>query len=151
MALFPGSFDPFTRGHEDIARRAAQLFDQLIIAIGHNTKKKRYFCPDKIGKSVERLFDEPRVQVLVYNELTAKLAQRHGARYIVRGLRNTTDFEFENSVAQLNKTVYADIETVFLITNPEYAHISSTLVREMHQYEGDVRPFVSYELHGQEL
>ncbi|RJE75083.1 pantetheine-phosphate adenylyltransferase [Reichenbachiella sp. MSK19-1] len=147
IALFPGSFDPFTRGHEDIIRRAMGLFDEVIVAIGHNSKKQRYFEIDFMIERIESVFaDTDKVKVITYNELTASLAKKHGARYLLRGLRNTTDFEYENSISQVNRYLNTSLETVFLITSPEYAHISSTIIREVHKYEGDISPFVPYDL-----
>jgi len=146
-ALFPGSFDPFTKGHEDIVIRSLALFDEIIIAIGYNSAKKRYFDVDFMTTKIESAFEgNSRISVLVYNELTADLAKKTGAKYIVRGLRNTTDFEYENSIAQINKNINTALETVFLITTPELAHISSTIIREVHKYDGDVSAFIPYNL-----
>ncbi|MFY0686105.1 MAG: pantetheine-phosphate adenylyltransferase [Cyclobacteriaceae bacterium] len=147
VAIFPGSFDPFTKGHQDIAMRSLELFDKLIIAIGHNTKKKRYFEVDFMQQCIEGAFkDYSQVEVMVYDELTASLAKRYDAKYLVRGLRNTTDFEYENTISQVNRYLYEDLETVFLITDPNLAHISSTIIREVHKYGGDVTPFLPYDL-----
>lgn len=147
IALFPGSFDPFTKGHEDIVLRSLELFDEVIIAIGHNTNKERYFEIDKMINCIQTAFNNnPRIKVVLYNELTADLARRTDARFLVRGLRNTTDFEYENSIAQVNRYLNEGLETVFLITSPEFAHISSTIIREVHRYDGDVSPFIPYEL-----
>lgn len=147
-ALFPGSFDPFTKGHHDIVMRGLDLFDKIVIAIGHNSKKNnRYFelewMVDKINTAFEK---EPRVEVEVYDELTAQLAKKHRAKFLVRGLRNTTDFEYENSISQVNRYLNEDLETVFLITSPMLAPISSSIIREVHKYGGDVSPFLPYEL-----
>lgn len=145
IAVFPGSFDPFTKGHFDIVCRALVLFDRVIVAIGHNTEKKRYFDLSTMLPAIRSAFDDmPQVDVLVYDELTAAFAERLGARFLLRGLRNTTDFEFENSVAQLNKHLVRNIETLFLITSPAYASINSSLIREVHRYGGDVSPFIPY-------
>ena len=148
IALFPGSFDPFTKGHYDIVERGLKLFDEIVIAIGYNSKKQnRYFPIDPMMESIRSSFThEPRVSVVTYSELTATLAQRLGARYLLRGLRNTTDFEYENSVSQVNRYLYPDLETVFLITSPSYAAISSTIIREVHRYGGDVQEFIPYPL-----
>ncbi|EMR02693.1 pantetheine-phosphate adenylyltransferase [Cesiribacter andamanensis] len=148
IALFPGSFDPFTRGHYDIVMRGLKLFDEVIVAIGYNSKKQnRYFPIEHMLQSIESCFEgEARVRVITYSELTAGLAQRIGARYLLRGLRNTTDFEYENSVSQVNRHLYPDLETVFLITSPAYAAISSTIIREVHKYGGDVSEFLPYTL-----
>lgn len=147
-AIFPGSFDPFTYGHADIVERSLLLFDKVVIAIGHNTQKnRRYFDIDLMVDKINGLYtDDPRVEVIVYNELTAQLAQRYDARFLVRGLRNTTDFEYENSIAQVNRHVNEDLETVFLITSPKYAYISSTIIREVHRYDGDIAHFLPYSI-----
>ena len=129
-----------------MARRAILLFDKLVIAIGHNPEKSRYFPVEPMRKSIQSLFDPEKLEVILYNQLTANLAVKYGAKYLVRGLRNTTDFEFENSVTQLNQTLEPELETVFFITHPHYAHISSSLVREVHKYGGDVSSFLSYPL-----
>jgi len=147
IALFPGSFDPFTKGHHDIVLRSLALFDQLIVAIGYNSAKERYFEVEYMVARIEQSFGgDERISVIVYNELTAKLAKETGARYLVRGLRNTTDFEYENSISQVNRYLNEGLETVFLITSPELAHISSTIIREVHKYKGDISPFIPYQL-----
>jgi len=148
IALFPGSFDPFTKGHEDIVLRGLNIFDEIIIAIGHNTKKHvRYFDIDLMVQRLNNHYkDQPEISVVVYNELTAELARKHQANYLLRGLRNTTDFEYENSIAQLNRTLNHELETVFLITTPKYAHINSSIIREVHQYGGDVSEYLPYKL-----
>ncbi|MDX1627787.1 MAG: pantetheine-phosphate adenylyltransferase [Fulvivirga sp.] len=148
IAIFPGSFDPFTRGHEDIVLRGLTLFDKIIVAIGHNTKKhNRYFDIDEMVKNINKTFEHhDNIEVVVYNELTATFAKEHGAKYLLRGLRNTTDFEYENSISQVNKYLNEELESVFLITSPELAAISSTIIREVHKYGGDVTPFLPYKL-----
>ncbi|MFZ9045664.1 MAG: pantetheine-phosphate adenylyltransferase [Cyclobacteriaceae bacterium] len=147
VAIFPGSFDPFTRGHEDIVIRSLQIFDKVVIAIGYNSKKARYFQVDQMIKYIENTFTNyENVEVVTYNELTANLAKTYNARYLVRGLRNTTDFEYENSIAQINKYLNEKLETVFLITSPEFAHISSTIIREVHKYGGDISNFIPFKL-----
>lgn len=147
VALFPGSFDPFTRGHEDIVRRGLYLFDQVVVGVGHNSRKSRYFPIDQMLGYINTTFDdEPRVEAITYDELTAELTKRYEARYLLRGLRNTTDFEYENSISQVNRSLNPDLETVFLITSPPYAHINSSIIREVHRYGGDVREFLPYDL-----
>lgn len=148
IALFPGSFDPFTKGHEDIVLRGLKLFDEIIIAIGYNSQKQTRYVPiDRMIALIEERFsDEPRVRVITYNELTAGLAKKQGARFLLRGLRNTTDFEFENSVSQMNRFLFKELETVFLITSPEYASINSSIIREVHKYGADVNEFLPYKL-----
>lgn len=146
-AIFPGSFDPFTKGHEDIVRRSLDLFDEIIIAIGHNSNKKRYFEIEyMIGKIESAFSGNSAVKVIVYDELTAITAQKFNARYLIRGLRNTTDFEYENSISQINRYLNEGLETIFLITSPELAPISSSIIREVHRYGGDVSPFLPYSL-----
>ncbi|MEQ8530960.1 MAG: pantetheine-phosphate adenylyltransferase [Imperialibacter sp.] len=146
-AVFPGSFDPFTLGHFDIVVRSLKLFDEVIIAIGHNSQKKRYFPLETMLSKIESAFVEyPQVKIVTYDELTADLAKRLGAKVLLRGLRNTTDFEYENSISQVNRYLNDEIETMFLITAPKYAPISSTIIREVHKYGGDVKAFLPYEL-----
>ena len=147
IAIFPGSFDPFTKGHEDIVRRGLFLFDKVLVGVGHNSQKQRYFPIEKmLGYINETFRDEPRVEIITYDELTAQLAKRYEARYLLRGLRNTTDFEYENSISQVNRYLNKDLETVFLITSPPYAHINSSIIREVHRYQGDVSEFLPYPL-----
>ncbi len=147
IAIFPGSFDPFTKGHEDIVRRASTLFDKVIIAIGENSNKTRHFSIDlMIAKINETFADYEGVEVTTFSGLTANYAKSIGAKFIVRGLRNTTDFEYENTIAQANCHINTELETVFLITDPALAHISSTITREIHKYDGDVSAFIPYDL-----
>ncbi len=148
VALFPGSFDPFTSGHEDIVMRGLKLFDEIIIAIGYNSKKaNRYFEIAYMEEKINQTFkDVPEVSVLVYNELTAQIADKLGASYILRGLRNTTDFEYENSISQVNRDLNDRLETVFLITSAELAAVNSSIIREVHRYGGDVQKYLPYTL-----
>lgn len=146
VALFPGSFDPFTKGHEDIVLRGLGLFDEVVIAIGYNSaKNNRYFPIDLMIDKINQTFTgQPNIKVVTYSKLTAALAEEMGARYLLRGLRNTTDFEYENSIAQVNKHLNKKLESVFLITTPELAAISSSIIREVHRYGGDVSALVPY-------
>ena len=147
VGIFPGSFDPYTKGHHDIVMRSLHLFDKVIVAIGHHSQKKRYFEIEKMVDYIKQAVEnEPRVEIMIYDELTAHLAEKHQARYLIRGLRNTTDFEYENSIAQINKYLNEGLETVFLITSPEFAHISSTIIREVHRYGGDISSFIPFKL-----
>ena len=148
VALFPGSFDPFTKGHEDIVLRGVQLFDEIIIAIGYNsTKSQRYFKIELMVDRIKETFStHPNISVQPFSELTAEFARRNNARYLLRGLRNTTDFEYENSIAQVNRELNAELESVFLITSPPFAFISSSVIREVHRYKGDVSSFLPYSL-----
>ncbi len=146
VAIFPGSFDPFTKGHEDIVLRGMDMFDEIIIGVGHNSQKnKRYFDIDMMVKCIEMTFKGyDNVRVLVYNELTAQLAKKLDARFLLRGLRNTTDFEYENSISQVNRHLNKNLESVFLITSPKFAAVSSSIIREVHKYGGEVSEFLPY-------
>lgn len=148
IAIFPGSFDPYTMGHHDIIVRSLKLFDEIIIGIGYNsTKQNRYFDIDLMVSKIEEVYkDIPQVKVIVYNELTSTLAKKHNANFLIRGLRNTTDFEYENSISQMNRYLNDELETVFLITSPPIAAISSTVIREVHRYGGDVAEFLPYKI-----
>jgi len=148
IALFPGSFDPFTKGHEDIVLRGLNLFDEIIIAIGYNsTKSKRYFEIELMVEKIESTFvKHQNIKVLTFAELTAEFAKKHNANYLLRGLRNTTDFEYENSISQVNRHLNPDLESVFLITSPQFASISSSIIREVHRYKGDVTALLPYSL-----
>ncbi len=147
IALFPGSFDPFTYGHLDIVHRGSLLFDKVVIGIGHNTAKKRYFplelMKEKIASCVQ---GNPKIETVVFEGLTSSFAKSIGANYLLRGLRNTTDFEYENTIAQVNNYLNEGLETVFLITHPAHAYISSTVVREVHRFNGNVDKFLPYPL-----
>ncbi len=147
VAIFPGSFDPFTMGHYDIVIRGLNLFDEIVIAIGRNIRKERYFPIDLMQEKIGDAFSEyGAIRVVTFDELTASMARKHKAKFLLRGLRNTTDFEYENSIAQINNHLNNSLETVFLITSPRYAFISSSIIREVHRYEGDINDFLPYDL-----
>ncbi len=147
IAIFPGSFDPFTNGHLDVVQRGAALFDELIIAIGNNSTKQRYMPVDKMVQIISDIFKEDvRIRVQAYKGLTADFAKEVGARFLLRGLRNTTDFEYENTIAQANRHVNPGLETVFLITSPHLAAISSSIIREIHSYGGNVDAFIPFRI-----
>lgn len=147
-AIFPGSFDPYTNGHHDIVLRGLNIFDEIIIGIGYNTSKKnRYFDIDLMVDKIREIYIQtPEVKVLVYNELTSTFAKKQEAGFLIRGLRNTTDFEYENTISQMNRYLNEGLETVFLITSPEFASISSTIIREVHRYGGSVNKFLPYDV-----
>jgi pantetheine-phosphate adenylyltransferase len=143
IAVFPGSFDPITRGHESIIRRALPLFDQLIVALGENGEKKPFFSLERRMNWLDVIFgNEPRIKISTYTGLTIDFCRLEGAAFILRGLRTSADFEFERGIGQMNKMMYPDIETVFLLCAPEYASVSSSIVRDIIRNGGDVRQFV---------
>ena len=145
-AIFPGSFDPFTIGHYDIVMRGLKLFDEIIIGIGRNSTKKETFPIREREEAIQKIFkDEPRVRVMIYDCLTVDFAKQQEAQFILRGIRCVSDFEYERNMAEANKQL-GDIETIILYTRPEYAHISSTLVRDLYSYNKDVSAFVPNKL-----
>jgi pantetheine-phosphate adenylyltransferase len=143
IAVFPGSFDPVTRGHESVVRRSLPLFDKVIVAIGENSGKQEYF---PVGQRLEWLkqtfSNEPKVEIRTYTGLTVQLCKEAGARYILRGLRTSADFEFERGIGQMNRDIEPGIETVFLLCDPEYTALSSSIVREIHRHGGEIRAFL---------
>lgn len=143
VALFPGSFDPFTIGHESIVRRAMSLFDEIIIAIGYNTNKEGFFPLEKRMKWIEDVFEgEQKVKVTKYEGLTVDFCSASRANYILRGLRTSSDFEYERAIAQMNRAMHPEIESVFLLTQPEHTHVASTIVRDIIQHGGDASMFL---------
>jgi len=141
-AIFPGSFDPFTIGHYDIVNRGLELFDHITIGIGRNSVKKETFPIRERLAAIQKIFgDNPKVDVQIYDCLTVDFAQQAGAHFILRGIRCVEDFEYERNMAEANKQL-GGIETILLYTRPEYAHISSTLVRDLYAYNKDVSNFV---------
>ncbi|MEG0949892.1 MAG: pantetheine-phosphate adenylyltransferase [Bacteroidales bacterium] len=150
-AVFPGTFDPFTIGHESIVRRALNLFDEIIIAIGINDSKRTYFSLEERVEMIRSLYrNNPQVKVEAYDYLTVDFAQEHNAKYILRGIRSVTDFEYEKTIADVNREI-SGVETVVLFTEPAYTHISSTIVRELMRFNKDVSEFVPDELHMKEM
>lgn len=143
-ALFPGSFDPFHKGHEDIVSRALELFDEIVVAVGVNANKSYMYSLEKRIRLIEKTFEyTDKVIVTNYVGLTIDFCNSIDAQYILRGIRNPADFEFEKAIAQTNRTLNKNIETVFLITSPGYSHISSSIVRDVYRNGGDISPFVS--------
>jgi pantetheine-phosphate adenylyltransferase len=142
-AVFPGSFDPFTIGHEAIVRRALGLFDQIIIAVGANALKKNYYPLATRKEMINRVFrDETRIIIDHYEGLTVDYCIRNNAGYLIRGLRTAADFEFERAIAQVNRVLAPGVESVFLLTVPEHSHINSTIVRDIIRSGGDASRFV---------
>lgn len=143
IAIFPGSFDPITRGHEDIINRAAPLFDKIIVSIGKNREKKSYFSIEKRVEFLETVFkNNPKIQVDTYEGLTVDYCKKMGAKFILRGLRTSADFEFERSIGQVNRKLYPEIETVFFLTHPEYTALNSSVVRDILSHGGNPAMFV---------
>jgi pantetheine-phosphate adenylyltransferase len=143
IAVFPGSFDPITRGHDSVIRRALPLFDKIILAIGDNPDKKPWFLLEKRISWMELLYkDVPQIKVIVYSGLTVDFCKKNNAKYILRGLRTSADFEFERTIGLMNKALYEEIETIFLLCDPAYAALSSSIVRDILKNGGDVTNFV---------
>lgn len=143
VAIFPGSFDPFTIGHESIVKRALPLFDKVVIMIGFNSNKKQAFPLKNRQKWIQQVFkDEPKVQVECHEGLTVDFCKKVNANYILRGLRTSADFEYERAIAQVNKKMHPQIESVFLLTMPEHTPITSTIVRDIILHGGDASMFL---------
>ena len=143
VAVFPGSFDPFTIGHEAIIRRVINLFDEIIIAIGANALKKNFYSLETRKEMISKVFEnEPRVSVDHYEGLTVDYCLKKRASYLLRGLRTSADFEFERAIGQVNKAMEPAIESVFLLTEPEHSFINSTIVRDIIINGGDASRFV---------
>ncbi len=141
-AIFPGTFDPFTIGHHSLVKRSLELVDELVIAIGVNDTKKTYFPLEKRIEMIQQLYkSDGRISVVSYNSLTVDFAEEIGASCIVRGIRTINDFEYEKTIADMNRTL-AGVETIVLFTEPELTHISSTIVRELLRYGRDVTKFI---------
>ena len=143
IGVFPGSFDPFTKGHEDIVRRFIPLFDEVIIAIGVNSTKKYMFTQDSRANHIRVLFaDERKVSVENFSGLTVDFCKEKKAQYLLRGIRNATDADYERSIAQMNNELY-EIETLFLMCDPALAPINSSIIREIKRNNGDISSFVT--------
>lgn len=142
-AVYPGTFDPMTLGHEDLVRRAARLFDRVILAIADSRAKQPFFTLDeRVEMATEVLKDLPNVEVVGFSGLLMKFVQQHKARVVVRGLRAVSDFEYEFQLAGMNRGMYPDVETLFLTPGEQYMFISATIVREISILGGDVSQFV---------
>lgn len=146
-AVFPGSFDPFTIGHESIVKRALPMFDKIIIAIGYNTNKKGFFPLEKRINWIKQIFaNDQKVSVDKYEGLTIDFCKKMNANYILRGLRTAADFEYERAIAQMNKAMYPEIENIFLLTTPELTAITSSIVRDIIRHGGDASLFLPKEI-----
>lgn len=143
VAIFPGSFDPFTVGHESIVKRAIPLFDKIVIMIGYNSNKMSFFPIEKREKWIKEVFKgEPKITVERFEGLTVDFCKKVNAQYILRGLRTSADFEFERAIAQVNKMMHPQIESIFLLTTPEHTPINSTIVRDIILHGGDASEFI---------
>ena len=143
VALFPGTFDPFTLGHLDIVNRGLNMFDEVVVAIGMNTGKKHMFLLEQRKQWIKEIFDnEPRVRVASYEGLTAKYAEQIGAHFILRGLRTNQDFTYEKQIAYVNEDMSPSINSVFLMSHQTNATVSSTIVRDLIQFGGDYEKYL---------
>ena len=146
IALFPGSFDPITIAHVDILKRSLPLFDKLVVGIGLNSSKPGFLPADKREEIVRAVFaSEPKVEILTYEGLTVDFCRKINATYMVRGIRSVADFEYERAIAQINQTMMPEVETIFILSKPEYSAISSTIVRDILRHGGDVSSFLPKE------
>jgi pantetheine-phosphate adenylyltransferase len=147
IAVFPGSFDPITVGHESIVHRALGLFDKIIIAVGHNENKKVFFSLEARMSMIREVFaGNQKIEVTHYDDLTVDVARRLGAQYILRGLRTSSDFEYERAIAQVNKVMNNDVESIFILTLPEHSSINSSIVREILKHGGDTKQFLPHSI-----
>ncbi len=143
IAVFPGSFSPFTLGHQYVINKALPLFDKIIIAVGSNSSKEYFFSEQQRIKWIENIFKgESKIEIQKYDGLTVDFCKSIKADFILRGLRDSKDFNYEKEIAQVNQTLNNEIETIFIITSAEYSHISSSLVREVAKNKGDISKFV---------
>ena len=146
IALFPGSFDPITKAHVDIIKRSIGLFDKLYIGIGDNSSKKGLLSIEQREKMLRAVFEhEPKIHIIAYEGLTVAFCKSIGASYMIRGIRTVSDFEYEKAIAQMNHSLAPDIESIFIVSKPGYSSISSTIVREILRYDGDVSQFIPKE------
>jgi len=145
IAVFPGSFDPFTIGHESIARRALTMFDKIIIAVGQNITKSSFLPIEKRLEWMKEIFaGESKIEIQTFKGLTIDFCKKVNAKYILRGLRTAADFEYERAAGQVNKALEKNIESIYLLTNPEYSFINSTIVREVMRNGGDANIFLPH-------
>ena len=143
IAVFPGTFDPFTVGHESVVNRAQVLFDKIYIAVGFNSKKDALFSLEDRKGFINQVFEgNPKIEIVHFEGLTIEFCKSIGARYILRGLRTAADFEYERAIAQVNKAMHEGIETVFFLTMPEHTPINSSIVRDIVRHGGDVSKFI---------
>jgi len=142
-AVYPGTFDPLTRGHEDLVRRASRLFDTLVVGVADSRTKRTFFTlAERVEMAREVLAEDKRVEVVGFDGLLTEFVRRQGARVVLRGLRAVSDFEYEFQLAGMNRSLHPDMETIFLTPSEQHMFISATLVREIAQLGGDVSKFV---------
>ncbi|RZK54292.1 MAG: pantetheine-phosphate adenylyltransferase [Pedobacter sp.] len=147
IALFPGSFDPITIAHVDILKRALPLFDKVVVGIGLNSSKQNFISAEKREEIVRTIFaSADNIDVQLYEGLTVDFCKKINAKYMIRGIRSASDFEYERAIAQINQTMMPEAETILLLSKPEYSAISSTIVRDILRNNGDVSPFVPKEV-----
>ncbi|MDR3054333.1 MAG: pantetheine-phosphate adenylyltransferase [Zoogloeaceae bacterium] len=143
LAIYPGTFDPVTRGHEDLARRAARLFDKVLLAVAESPSKQPFFpLAERVAMAREMLADLPNVEVCGFNTLLMHFVRERGAQVVIRGLRAVSDFEYEFQMAGMNRQLYPEVDTVFLTPGEQYMFVSATMVREIARLGGDVSKFV---------
>jgi pantetheine-phosphate adenylyltransferase len=146
IALFPGSFDPVTKAHVDIVKRSVGLFDKVYIGIGTNSAKPGFLSVEKREQMLRAVFEtEPKIHIVAYDGLTVNFCKSIGANYMIRGIRTVSDFEYEKAIAQMNHSLMPDVESIFIVSKPGYSSISSTIVREILRYNGDVSQFIPKE------
>ncbi len=142
-ALFPGSFDPITKAHVDILKRSMPLFDKVYVGIGVNSTKQSLLSVDKRLEMISAVFEgEDKLEMITYEGLTVNFCKKIGASYMIRGIRTVSDFEYEKAIAQMNHALIPEIESIFILSKPGYSAISSTIVRDILRYGGDVSQFV---------
>ena len=147
IAIFPGSFDPYTLGHHDVVLRALPLFDKIIISIGKNSTKQKEFLEELMKEKLVELYKkEAKIEVKIYNKLTVDFAKENKANFILRGIRTGKDLDYESPIAQTNSKLNNEIETIFLITSPEYSMINSTIVREVYKMGKDINQFLPFNI-----
>ena len=147
ICLFPGTFDPITKGHVDIIRRSVSLFDKLVVGIGLNSSKQPMFSVEQRCEWIRKIFhDDKRIEAVGYEGLTINYCKSIGAKYILRGIRSIGDFEYEKAIGDMNRMLAPDVETIFLACAPEYSTISSTVVRDVIRHKGDVSLFLPEEV-----
>jgi pantetheine-phosphate adenylyltransferase len=146
IALFPGSFDPVTKAHVDILKRAIPLFDKVVIGIGLNSNKAAFLDTETRKKMLNAVFKgDPKVEIAIYEGLTVEYCKKINASYMIRGIRTVSDFEYEKAIAQMNHALVPEIESIFIVSKPGYSSISSTIVRDIMRNNGDIRQFIPQE------